>query len=124
MNQLDLTLARAEGVAGMERAAAHAERMSPGLSEAMYRFLTVFARNCERGDRFTAEVVTLLYAKDPCLVQPPDARSWGSIFVRAINSGILAIADFNGVRSLGHGTKGAKRYRSLVAGKRATEVLP
>lgn len=124
MNQMDLALARAEGVAGMERAESHAERVSPGIAEAMYLYLLRYAQQCERGDRFTAEVVTLLYAKDGCLVQPPDSRSWGGVFVRAINRGIIAIADFNGVRTLGHGTKGAKRYRSLVSGKRWSEVAP
>ena len=124
MNQMNLTLARIEGTAGMERAEDHAERVSPGLRDAMYLYLLRFAQQCERGDRFTAEVVTMLYAKDDCLVQPPDARSWGGTFLRAMNRGIIAIADYNGTRILGHGVKGSKRYRSLIAGKKWSEVAP
>lgn len=121
--QMSLTLARAQGEEGIRQASEHAERVTPGVTDLMYAYLVKFAMRVERTARFTAEEITMAYAADPCFVQPTDARAWGGVFQRAMNRGVLAIADFNGIRKLGHGVKGAKRYRSLVVGKRATEVL-
>lgn len=121
--QISLALARAAGEEGMRQAGEHAERVTPGLTAVMYAFLVKYAMQVQRTDRFTAEAITMAYAADACFVQPPDARSWGGIFQRAVARGVITVADFNGVRKLGHGVTGAKRYRSLVVGKRATEVL-
>lgn len=121
--QMSLTLARAQGEEGIRQATEHAERVDPGVTDVMFAFLVKFAMRVARTERFTAEVITMAYAADACFVQPPDMRAWGGVFQRAMNKGVLAIADFNGIRKLGHGVKGAKRYRSLICGRRATEVL-
>lgn len=121
---MTLALARAAGEAGMQAAVDHAERVDPGWSDLAYAYLVKFAINAPRGERFTAEAITDAYAADAGFVQPPDQRAWGGVFLRAMNKGVLSIADFNGVRRKGHGTKGAKRYRSLVTGRRWTELMP
>lgn len=122
--QMTLALARAAGDAGMNQATGHAERVNGGITDLMYAYLVKFALNVPRGERFTAEVVTDSYASDSGFEQPTDQRAWGGVFLRAMNKGVLSIADFNGVRRKGHGTKGAKRYRSLVTGRRWTELMP
>lgn len=119
--QLSLAIARELGEQGMQRVTERAERVSPGISDLMYAYLVKFAIERKRSERFTSEVVTMGYAADPGFEQPTDARAWGPVFQRAINQGVLSIADYNGVRKLGHGVKGAKRYRSLACGRKWTE---
>lgn len=121
--QLPIDFARRAGEEGIRASTEGAEARSPGITDLMYAFLVKFARAARRSDRFTAEEITVAYARDPVFEQPKDMRSWGGVFLRATHNEILAIADYEGTRTLGHGVKGAKRYRSLVSGKRATEVL-
>lgn len=121
--QMSLTLARAAGEEGMRQASEHAERVSPGVTDVMYAFLVKWAMQRQRGERFTAEPISDAYAADPCFVQPTDQRAWGGVIQRATNRGIIRWIDNDGVRRKGHGVRGAKRYISLVIGKRATEVL-
>src|SRR5258706_12757805 len=113
---MTLELARAAGEGGIRASSENAERRSPGITDVMYAFLVKFALRSKRSDRFTAEAITVEYGQDGVFVQPPDMRSWGGVFQRAARNGILEIADYEGVRKLGHGVKGAKRYRSLVSG--------
>ena len=115
--QLRLELARAQGEEGMRAAAAHADAVDPGWTDVAFIFLVKFAQRATAADRFTAEAITDAYAEDANFVQPPDQRAWGGVFKKAANRGVLVIADYRGVRRKGHGTTGAKRYRSLVAGK-------
>jgi hypothetical protein len=124
MDQLTLAIARAMGEEGMRAAVAGAEARSPGLTDVMYAYLVKFAMRCERGHRFISEEVTMAYAADAGFEQPKDARAWGGVFLRAVNKGVISVVDYNGVRKLGHGVKGAKRYRSLIIGKRWTEIFP
>jgi hypothetical protein len=121
--QMSLALARAQGEEGLRQVTEHAERIAPGVTDVMYAFLVKWAMQRERGERFTAEPISDAYAADPCFVQPHDQRCWGGVFQRAVNRGVLRYIDNDGVRRKGHGVKGAKRYVSLVIGKRATEVL-
>lgn len=121
--QLGLEIARAEGEAAMVACSDAAERQAPGVSTAMYAFLVRWAMQRERGERFTAEAVSDAYAADLSYVQPRDQRAWGSVVTKALNERVIRWIDNNGVRRKGHGSKGCKRYVSLVVGKRATEVL-
>lgn len=121
--QLGLAIARAEGEAAMEAVSSANERRKPGVNDVMYAFLVKWCMARERGDRFTAEAISDAYAADASFLQPHDQRAWGSIFTKALNKGVIRWIDSEGARRKGHGVKGCKRYVSLVAGKRATEVL-
>lgn len=121
--QLSIDFARELGRQGREAATAGAEARSRGISDLMFAYLVAWARKCPPDERFTSEAITMAYATDPNFEQPKDKRSWGGVFIRAERRGILAIADYEGTRLMGHGVKGAKRYRSLICGKRATEVF-
>ena len=122
MQQLSIEDAIRQGEEAALACSARAERKSPGISDVMYAFLLKYAREVGAGERFTSEAITVAYAQNPAFEQPTDQRAWGGVFKRAVNADILAIADYDGIRTLGHGVKGAKRYRSLVTGKRPTEI--
>jgi hypothetical protein len=121
--QAQLELSRRLGDEGIRASTARAEADDPGLTDVMFAFLVKFAQAAKRRDRFTSEVITIAYAQDVGFNQPGDMRSWGGVFQRATHRGVLEVADYNGTRTLGHGVKGAKRYRSLVCGQRWTDLV-
>lgn len=121
MNQTAIDFAKAAGEAGMQRAADHAERVTPGWIDLAYSFVIGRCRLKAKTDIFTAEDFVDAYTDDACFIQPPDERAFGAVTKRAIREGIIKVVDGEGRRRKGHGTR-CSRYKSLVAGKRATEI--
>lgn len=81
MNQLSLTLAQAKADRGMERAAAHAERVIPAWLDLAFAFMELYA---SRNKRFTGEDVVDAFNSDPKgYERPPTDRAWGSVLQRA-----------------------------------------
>lgn len=85
MNQLSIDFARAARDEGMQRAADHAERVTPQWLETAFAFLTTYARTHEK---FISEDVSDA-SKAWGMIQPPTDRAWGSVYVRAVKSGII-----------------------------------
>lgn len=115
--QLPLVLARAQGENAAQACLANADAKDPGVKDVMFAFLVRYAQARKAKEIFTAEAISDAYAADENMAQPHDQRSWGPLFAKAANRGVLAIVDNKGVRRKGHGSKGAFRYRSLIGGK-------
>lgn len=70
---------------GMERAAAHAERVEPDWNDRAYDLLCAFART---RPEFHAEEARA-WAVEQGLPTPPDNRAWGWPTKRAVKEGVL-----------------------------------
>jgi hypothetical protein len=88
---LDLmTEARAARDEGMNRAAAHAERVTPAWGTMAYRRLVRFAHQTEA---FTTEQARA-WAYADGLLPPPNECAWGAVVTRAVKAGVLTLDDF------------------------------
>lgn len=91
--------ARAAGQAGMQQAAAHAERVTPGFAAAAELFLRDYARTAV--GPFAAEDVTDA-ARAAGLV-PPANVAWGPVFRRVAEAGVIRRSTVVYWRRYGHG---------------------
>lgn len=119
--KLTLDQAIAKGEEGMRAAAANAERQHTGWQDIAFSFVCKWAARRKVTDVFTAEDFVDEYVDDACFVQPPDDRAFGPVVKRAIANGIIGYVDTKGRRRKGNGSK-CDRYRSLVVGRRWTEI--
>lgn len=67
---------------GAQRAADHAEAVTPGWNEQAYSMLLSFA--ADHFEFMTEDV--RVWAHGEGLPQPPDARAWGSVVLRAVRA--------------------------------------
>ena len=86
MNEASLAFGRAQGRAGMERAAAGAERVHPEWLDAAYSYLLWYA---ERHRIFSGWMVVHSTLGVKAFPQPPNTKAWGSVLARAAKAGIL-----------------------------------
>lgn len=103
---------------GMERAIDHADRAHDGWREEAYQFLVEFA---QRRSHFISEDVSSA-SKLSGLAQPPTDRAWGSIYRRAVKSGII-IQDGTGRSARRHASI-CPRWKSLVWCHRVSMETP
>ena len=95
---LDFEGARAERDAGIARAAEHAERDYPGWGDTAYANIAALCRAGRLGAPTLAENIrALAYAAG--LPRPRDGRSWGRVFRRARDTGLIVHAGFGAAKS-------------------------
>lgn len=85
--ELDYTKASEARNQGIDQSISHANEVNPGWSEKAYNklkeFLTIFS------DPFQAEEVRSFAAVDDEFPDPPNNRSWGGVFLKAANAGLI-----------------------------------
>jgi hypothetical protein len=73
---------------GIDRAVAHADRVTPKWSERAYEGLRRFMVYVSGKDEFTSEHVRY-FAEGWGLPSPPDKRAWGVVMMRAARAGLI-----------------------------------
>lgn len=91
------------GEIGMQRAAAHAERESPGFASEAYAFLVAWLHWRRIGEAFSAEQV--VDEARETFISAPDSRAWGGVFQRAARSGLIRRSSAVFPRRNGHGSR-------------------
>lgn len=81
---LSTAIAETKRDAGIERAADHAERETPGWIEQASQFLRGYART--HVDFLAEDVVAAALFQIP---PPPDGRAWGAVFRQAAREGVI-----------------------------------
>lgn len=85
--ELDYTKAVEARDAGIQTAVDHVEEVCPNWSDIAYNklkeFLQIFS------DPFQAEEVRSFSAVDDEFPDPPSNRSWGGVFLKAANAGLI-----------------------------------
>ncbi len=107
--QLSIDFARAARDEGVKQALDHADREVEGWSDLALLFLRKYATGHEY---FSPEDVTEA-AGSWGLIQPPDKRSWGGVYLRAQNLGLILRSDRSYQRRFGHATK-SFLWKSLI----------
>lgn len=80
--------------AGMQQAVDHAEQVHEGWSDVALNFLKNFAAKAER---FMTEDVRK--AAEGIVPEPPTARAWGAVVVKAKKAGFIKHVGFNQVKN-------------------------
>jgi hypothetical protein len=96
----DVQAERISRDAGMATAAAHADRVTPGWTEAAYEFFVGWVAAKPRKFRFMAEDVRA-DADKAGVAAPPDARAWGIVVTRAARFRIIKRAGYGPQRAAG-----------------------
>lgn len=115
--------------AGIAAAQASTERMDPGWKDVALAFIAKYAMAKRPREQFTTEDVVDAYKAGDLMPPPKGDKAWGGVIQTAQRKGFIAkVRDEDGnVKTLprrkGHCSPGPV-FVSLIAGKRATEVLP
>jgi hypothetical protein len=84
---------------GITRAVKHADAVSKDWSERAYRFLKWYITSLDRKTTFVIEDVRALAKTKVSLEDPPSARAWGSLAVKAVKAGLIKRAGYTQVRN-------------------------
>lgn len=85
-------------IEGAERAARHANAVTPKWTETAMEFLKLFGKSAG-GRTFLAEEVRVMADRGAHVPPPPDGRAWGAVFQRAKREGILLNAGYSPANS-------------------------
>lgn len=86
-------MTHAAAVEGAERAAAHADRVTPKWSDIALEYLRAFMRAKGRA-AFMTEDVRMAADRGTYVPPAPDARAWGAVILRAKRLGWLVHAGY------------------------------
>lgn len=118
--QLSIDVAATLRDVGIARAAQHAEADSPGWTSLALAYVARYCREASADALFTTEdIVDAFNAAG--LEKPATEKAWGAVIKRAVRAKYLECEDFAGRRRKGHCSP-CPRWRSLVSGKRWTEL--
>jgi hypothetical protein len=108
--QRELRLGEALRDEGIERAAAHAEKVSEGWRELAAVLLHEYARVTPK---FTAEQASA-YAFSRGLPKPPDGRAYGSVIARGRRANLIVLDGYEKSPNPKHHRDTATRWKSKV----------